>query len=253
MSIEQCLSGKVALVTGGARNMGRAFCDALARRGADVVIHHHAERSAGQAEEVAALVRAHGRRALVVGGDLSVPRVVGELFEAAQATFGRIDVVINNAGVVIKKPMVEVSEAEFDRSFGANAKAAFFVMQEAARRLQAGGRIINMGTTILGATIPFYSVYAGAKAPLEAFTRALAREIGDRGITVNVVAPGPIDTPFYHAAETPESVARATTGSVAGRLGRVEDIVPLIEFLASPESQWVTAQTLFINGGYLAR
>lgn len=253
MSISQSLEGKVAVVTGGARNMGRAFCDALARMGADVVVHHHSERSAGQADEAAALVRSRGRRSLVVCGDLSVPRTVKELFDAVQAAFTHVDVVVNNAGVVIKKPMVEVSEADFDRSFGANAKAAFFVMQEAARRLRDGGRIINMGTTILGATIPFYSVYAGAKAPLEAFTRALAKEIGARGITVNVVAPGPIDTPFYHGAETPESVARATGASVAGRLGRVEDIVPLIEFLASPQSQWVTAQTLFINGGYLAR
>jgi NAD(P)-dependent dehydrogenase (short-subunit alcohol dehydrogenase family) len=253
MSIGQCLEGKVAIVTGGARNMGRAFCDALARLGADVVVHHHSERSAAQAQEAAASVRSQGRRSLVVCGDLSVPRTVGELFAATRAAFSHVDVVVNNAGVVIKKPMVEVSEADFDRSFGANAKAAFFVMQEAARQLRDGGRIINMGTTILGATIPFYSVYAGAKAPLEAFTRALAKEIGARGITVNVVAPGPIDTPFYHGAETPESVARATTASVAGRLGRVEDIVPLIEFLASPQSQWVTAQTLFINGGYLAR
>jgi NAD(P)-dependent dehydrogenase (short-subunit alcohol dehydrogenase family) len=253
MSTEQCLAEKVAIVTGGARNMGRAFCQALARMGADVVVHHHSQDSAEQAHEVAAQVRSCGRRSLVVCGDLSVPSTVGEMFDAVQAAFSRVDVVVNNAGVVIKKPMLEVSEADFDRSFGANAKAAFFVMQEAARRLQDGGRIINMGTTILGATIPFYSVYAGAKAPLEAFTRALAKEIGGRGITVNVVAPGPIDTPFYHAAETPEAVARATTGSVAGRLGRVEDIVPLIEFLASPRSQWVTAQTLFINGGYLAR
>jgi NAD(P)-dependent dehydrogenase (short-subunit alcohol dehydrogenase family) len=253
MSLEQSLSGKAAMVTGGARNMGRAFCDALARMGADVVVHHHSERSAGEAQEVAALVRSHGRRALVACGDLSRPAVVREVFEGALNAFGRLDVVVNNAGLVIKKPLAEVTEEEFDRSFGINAKAAFFVMQEAARRLQDGGRIVNMGTTILGATIPGYSVYAGAKAPLEAFTRALAREVGGRGITVNVVAPGPVDTPFYHGAETPEAVARATTASVAGRLGRVEDVVPVIEFLASPRSQWVTAQTLFVNGGYLAR
>jgi NAD(P)-dependent dehydrogenase (short-subunit alcohol dehydrogenase family) len=148
---------------------------------------------------------------------------------------------------------VEITEAEFDLSFGVNAKGAFFVMQEAARRIADHGRIINMGTTILGATIPYYSVYAGSKAPLEDFTRALAKEVGHRGVTVNVVAPGPIDTDFYRGAETPESVARTTTASVAGRLGRIEDIVPVIEFLASPRSQWVTAQTLFVNGGYLAR
>ena len=175
------------------------------------------------------------------------------MFEATLGAFGRVDIVINNAGLVIKKPFTDISEAEFDRSFGINAKAAFFVMQEAARCIADNGRIINMGTTILGATIPFYSVYAGAKAALEDFTRALAREIGGRGVTVNVVAPGPINDPFYHGAETPESVARATTASVAGRLGHIEDIVPVIEFLASPQSQWITAQTLFINGGYLAR
>lgn len=253
MSLEQSLSGKVAIVTGAARNMGRAFCDAFARMGADVVVHHHAERSAGEAREVAELVRSHGRRALVACGDLSRPAVVREVFDGALAAFGRLDVVVNNAGLVIKKPLAEVSEDEFDRSFGINAKAAFFVMQEAARRLEDDGRIVNMGTTILGATIPGYAVYAGAKAPLEAFTRALAKEVGGRGITVNVVAPGPIDTPFYHGAETPEAVARATTASVAGRLGRVEDVVPVLEFLASPRSQWVTAQTLFVNGGYLAR
>lgn len=122
MSIGQCLEGKVAVVTGGARNMGRAFCDALARMGADVVVHHHSERSATQAQETSALVRSHGRRSLVICGDLSVPRTVGELFDAVQAAFSRVDVVVNNAGVVIKKAMVDVSEADFDRSFGANAK-----------------------------------------------------------------------------------------------------------------------------------
>ncbi len=223
MNTSHPLAGKVAIITGSARNMGRAFAEA------------------------------QGTRALVFGGNLAELAVIKQLFDETLSAFGRVDIVINNAGVVIKKPFVDISEEDFDRSFNSNAKAAFFVMQEAARRIEDNGRIINMGTTILGATIPFYSVYAGAKAALEDFTRSLAREIGNRGVTVNVVAPGPIDTAFYHGAETPESVARATLASVAGRLGHVEDIVPLIEFLASPQSQWVTAQTLFINGGYLAR
>jgi NAD(P)-dependent dehydrogenase (short-subunit alcohol dehydrogenase family) len=226
---------------------------ALARLGADITVHHHADSARDDAEETARLVREAGARAAIVGGDLANLSVVRKLFDATSEAFGRVDIVINNAGVVIKKPFTEVTEEDFDRSFGINTKAAFFVMQEAARRIADQGRIINMGTTILGATIPFYSVYAGAKAALEDFTRSLAKEIGSRGVTVNVVAPGPIDTEFYHGAETPESVARATTASVAGRLGQIADIVPLIEFLASPASQWVTAQTLFINGGYLAR
>ncbi len=247
------LVNKTAIITGAARNQGRAYAQALARNGANIVVHYHNEAAKSDAEETARLVEQAGTKALLVEGDISDVAVVKRMFEEAKNVFSTIDIVVNNAGIVIKKPMVDVTEEEFDRSFGINAKAAFFVMQEAAKTIADNGRIINLGTTILGATIPFYSVYAGAKAPLEAFTRALAREIGDRGVTVNTVAPGPLDDSFYHGAETPDSVARATQASVAHRLGRVEDIVPVIEFLASPGSQWVTAQTIFVNGGYLAR
>ena len=247
------LTGKVAVITGSARNMGRAFAEALARLGADIVVHYHSASAKSDAEETAQLVQVQGRRAVTVGGNLAEQAVVRQMFDEALRAFEHVDIVINCAGVVLKKPFVEVTEEEFDRVFAVNTKAAFFVMQEAARRISDDGRIINLGTTILGATIPFYSVYAGSKAPLEDFTRALAREIGQRGITVNTVAPGPIDDAFYHGAETPESVARATQASVAGRLGKVDDIVPIMEFLASPGSQWITGQTIFVNGGYLAR
>jgi len=253
MSSSLPLAGKVAVITGSARNMGRAFAQRLARNGTDVVVHYHAPSASNDAEETARLVREQGVRAITICGNLADLAVIRRLFDEAINTFGHVDIVINNAGLIIKKPFVEITEEDFDRSFGINAKAAFFVMQEAARRIADYGRIINMGTTILGATIPFYSVYAGSKAPLEDFTRALAREVGSRGVTVNTIAPGPIDDSFYHGQETPEAVAYATRASVAGRLGRIDDILPLIEFLASPGSQWITAQTLFINGGYLAR
>ena len=244
---------KVALITGSARNLGRAIAVALAGRGMDIVVHHHGESSRGDAGETARLVEQAGRRAVVATGDLARVAAVRELFDLAHRTLGRIDVVVNNAGVIVKKPLVEVTEDDFDRSFGINAKAAFFVMQEAARRLPEGGRIINIGTTLLAATAPGYAVYAGSKAPLEDFTRALAKEVGGRGITVNTVAPGPLDTPFYHSQEAPAAVAYARNAAPAGRLGTPDDVVPLIEFLASPASQWVNAQTLFVNGGYLAR
>lgn len=250
---ERELAGKVALITGAARNMGRAFADALAANGASVVVHHHGPESRSDADDTARRVEAHGGRALVFAGDITDTEVVRRLFAETDRAFGRVDIVINNAGVVIKKPFVEVTEADFDRSFGVNAKGAFFVMQEAARRLETGGRIINIGTTLLGATTGLYSVYAGAKAPLEDFTRALAWEIGARGVTVNTVAPGPIDTPFYHGQETQESAAFSARRSVAGRLGHVEDIVPVVAFIASPRAQWITAQTIFVNGGYAAR
>lgn len=247
------LVGKVGLVTGSARNMGRAFAVALARNGADVVVHHHGPAAKDDAEQTASLVREQGGRAVVFDGDLASVPVVKALFDAAFTAFGRVDIVINNAGLIIKKPVAEVTEEEFDASFGINAKAAFFVMQQAAKRISDGGRVINIGTSLLGATTGFYSVYAGSKAPLEDFTRALAKEIGGRGVTVNTVAPGAVDTAFFHGQENPQSVAYSAQGSVAGRLGQPQDIVPAIEFLASPRAQWVTAQTIFVNGGYLSR
>jgi NAD(P)-dependent dehydrogenase (short-subunit alcohol dehydrogenase family) len=247
------LAGKAALITGAARNMGRAFAVALAGRGADIVVHYHGPHARTDAEQTVQQVLRLGRRAVAIEGDLAQTSTARALVDAAMTTYGRLDIAINNAGLVIKKPVAEITEDDFDRCFAINAKAAFFLMKEAAARMGEGGRIINLGTTILGATIPFYSVYAGSKAPLEAFSRALAKEVGARGITVNTIAPGPIDTPFYHGAETEQSVARATQASVAGRLGRVDDIVPVVEFLASPRSQWITAQTIFVNGGYLAR
>ena len=243
------LNGKVAIITGAARNMGRAFAIRLAQNGANIVIHYHSESSKADAMETLRLVEKAGAKAINVSGDISDVSEVKHLFDETVKAFDRVDIVINNAGKVIKKPLTEITEEDFDSSFGINTKAAFFIMQEAAKRMENNGRIINIGTTILGATIPFYSVYAGSKSPLEDFTRALAKEIGNRGITVNTIAPGPIDTPFYHDQESPESVARASQAGVAGRLGKPEDIVPITEFLASSKSQWVTAQTIFVNGG----
>ncbi|MEM6539149.1 MAG: SDR family oxidoreductase [Pseudomonadota bacterium] len=247
------LEGKTVLITGSARNMGRAFAESLSARGADIVIHHHDENSVRDAEDAAHAVQKNGARVLIVSGDLADPKTVRGIFKATKEAYGRIDIVINNAGLVIKKPFVEVSEDDFDRAFGINTKAAFFTMQEAAKVIEDNGRIINMGTTLLGATTGMYGLYAGSKAPLEDFTRALAKEIGSRGVTVNTVAPGPIDTPFFHGEENEQSTAYLANMSVASRLGQIDDIVPLIDFLASEESRWVTAQTLFINGGFLAR
>jgi len=247
------LTGNVVIITGAARNMGRGFALHLAEKGANIVVHYHNSKSRAEAEETAHMIENLGAKAGLFEGDLANVPVVKELFAYTMKLFGQVNIVINNAGLVIKKPFTEITEEDFDRSFGTNTKAAFFVMQEAARVMADNGRIINMGTPILGATIPYYSVYAGAKAPLEDFTRSLAKEIGHRGITVNVVAPGPIDTAFYHGAETPGSEARAAQASVAQRLGKIEDIVPIIGFLASADAQWVTAQTIFVNGGYLAR
>ncbi len=247
------LAGKVAIVTGARHNLGRAFAVALGGMGADVVVHYHRSASLVEAEETARLVRAVGGRAALIAGDLGEVANVQRVYELAQSQFGAVDIVVNNAGKIVKKPVAQLTEAEFDALHRVNTKALYFSMQQAAQRMRNNGRVINIGTSLTAGTAPGYSAYAGTKAPVEEFSRIMAREVGQRGITVNTVAPGPLDTPFFHAAETPESTAFAARLSVAGRLGRVEEIVPLVEFLASPQSQWVNGQTLFINGGYLTR
>ncbi|KAG0029418.1 hypothetical protein BGZ81_003810 [Podila clonocystis] len=250
-AVPQDLVGKVAFVTGSAKNMGKQFAVALARRGADIVIHHR--KDAAEAEKTAHEIKALGRKTLIIQGELTSVKVIEHMFAQILSTFGHIDIVINNAGVVLKKPMAQISEAEYDQVFNINAKVPFFIMRECAKHMADYGRVINIGTTLLAITTGEYSAYAGSKAPLEDFTRALAKEAGGRGITVNTIAPGPIDTPFFYGQETKESTALFASLSVAGRLGDVRDIVPVIEFIASPGAQWVTAQTIFVNGGVTAR
>jgi len=247
------LAGKVAIVSGAARNLGRGYAVALAKNGAHVVVHYHTEKSRADAEETARLIRAQGGKAVLVAGDLSIVANVRKMYDTAFEHFGRVDIVVNNAGKIFKKPLAQVTEEEFDQSFGINTKAVFFSMQEAARRIADNGRIINIGTSLLAATTGMYSVYAGSKAAMEDLTRALAKEIGARGVTVNTIAPGAVNTPFFHGPESPESVAFVTRLHPQGRLAEVADIVPMVEFLASPRAQWVNAQTLFVNGAYVAR
>lgn len=169
------------------------------------------------------------------------------------AKFGQLDILVNTVGKVVKKPFVEISEEDFDQSFAINAKQAFFCMQAAAKRIADNGRIINISTTLVAATTGLYSVYAGSKAPLDHFTRALAKEIGARGVTVNTVAPGPLNTSFFYPVETADSKAFLSGMSPQNRLGEVDEITPVIEFLVGPGGSWVTAQTLFVNGGFIAR
>ncbi|MGQ5521968.1 SDR family oxidoreductase [Chitinimonas sp. PSY-7] len=154
---------------------------------------------------------------------------------------------------MLKKPIVEIEEAEYDAIFNLNTKAAFFVLREAGRRLRDNGRILNLGTSLLAATTGGYGAYAGSKAPLEDFTRALAKEVGSRGITVNTLCPGPMDTEFFYAAETPEAVAYLKRASINGELGKVADLLPVVKMLVAPSNNWITAQALFVNGGFVSR
>jgi NAD(P)-dependent dehydrogenase (short-subunit alcohol dehydrogenase family) len=213
------LTGKVAIVTGASRNLGRAFAEMLGTEGASVVVHYNNPNKKSEADDTAAKVHETGAKAIVEQADLTKTAEIKRLFDQMMKEFNQLDILINTAGMVIKKPFVDISEEEYDRMFAINAKAAFFCMQEAARWMADNGRIINMETSLVGATTPYYSAYAGSKAPLEDFTRALAKEIGHRGITVNNIAPGPLNTSFFYPAETQESTEYFKQQSINRQLG----------------------------------
>ncbi|MEL7258619.1 MAG: SDR family oxidoreductase [Pseudomonadota bacterium] len=247
------LNGKVAIVSGARNNLGRAFAVTLGEMGADVVVHYHREETRDQAEKTAQMVEAHGVQAALVQGDLGQVQNVRAMYDMADTQFGGVDVVVNNAGAIIKKPMAEFTDAEFERLDAINNRALFYSLREASTRVRDGGRIINTGTSLLAGAAPGYAIYSGTKAPVEEYTRMLAKELGAKRITVNSVAPGPVDTPFFHDQENERSAAYAAGLSTENRLGTVDDITPLVAFLADPASQWVNGQTLWVNGGYVTR
>lgn len=243
------LAGRVAIITGSTRNLGLATADRLAGLGADVVINYHDPGRADEAEQAAKTLSAHGHGVLAVEADVTRSAGAAELFERTVDEFGRVNIVVNNAGLVVKKPIAETTDDDFDRAFAVNARAAFLTMREAARRIEDGGRVVNVITSIVAFTIPYYGVYAASKGAVEHLTKALAKELGPRRITVNCVAPGPLNTSFYYPVENDESIAGAKARSVGNRLGEIDDVVPLIAFLCQPEQVWITAQTIRVNGG----
>jgi 3-oxoacyl-[acyl-carrier protein] reductase len=239
------LDGKVALVTGASRGIGRAIAERLARDGATVVVNY--ARSADAAQEVVAAIEARGGKAAAARADASRVEDVRRLVRGTVERFGRLDILVNNAGTAIYKPLVEATEEDFDETFALNARGTFFTMQEAARCMTDGGRIISLssGGTVAGA--PSASFYAGSKAAVEQFTKALAKEIGGRGITVNAVSPGFTDTDML--GDNPQFKELGAQLSPLGRLGKPEDVADVVGFLASGEARWVTGQNVQAGGG----
>jgi NAD(P)-dependent dehydrogenase (short-subunit alcohol dehydrogenase family) len=243
------LSGRVAIVTGATANLGLATAQCLASQGADVVLNYHRPQRREETRQAAEQLSGYGGRVLAVQADVTSASEVERLFAATVDACGGVDIVVNNAGLVIKKPLAETTDDDFDRAFAVNTRAAFLTMRQAARHIRDGGRIVNVITSIVAFTIPFYGVYAASKGAVEYLTKALAKELGDRGVTVNCVAPGPLNTSFYFPVETEESIAGAKSRAAGNRLGEVDDVAPLIAFLCGPQARWITAQTLRVNGG----
>ncbi|WP_421994857.1 SDR family oxidoreductase [Roseococcus sp.] len=255
---DHSIKGKVVLVAGGAKNLGGLIARDLARHGAKAVaIHYNSAASGSAAEETVAAIKAAGAQAIALQADLTTAGAVEKVFAEAIAAFGRPDIAINTVGKVLKKPLVEITEAEYDEMTAVNSKAAFFFLKEAGRHLNDNGKICTLVTSLLGAYTPFYAAYAGTKAPVEHFTRAASKEFGERGISVTAIGPGPMDTPFFYPAEGAEAVAYHRTAAALSKFSKtgltdIEDIVPHIRFLVS-EGWWMTGQTILVNGGYTTK
>ena len=245
-------AGKVAIVTGGSANLGRLFAESLASDGANIVIHYNSPRRADEAQGVVNGLKALGVEAVSHQGDLTSSAEIARLVDATIERFGRWDILVNTAGLIVRKPLAETTEEEYDNSFAINAKIPFFLMAQAHSKMADNGRIINIVTTQVAVTAATYSAYAGSKAPVEHFTKAFAKEIGGRGITVNCIAPGPQKTSFFYNAENEHTIAWLSGMTVSGDLGDPADVVPVMRFLAAPETRWVTAQTVYVNGGMIS-
>lgn len=243
------LTGKVAVVTGSSRGIGRAIAEQLAEMGADVVINYTS--SPDKAEQVADIARQKGVRAITVQADLARKEDVERLFSETINQLGKIDILINNAGIMKTTPLADVTEEEFDQQFAINVKGTFFACQQALKHMENQGRIVNFSTSVTGQMFPGYSVYAGTKGAVEQITRQLAKEFGSRQITINAVAPGPVNTELFSVGKTEQQLEGMRKMNAFGRLGEPEDIANVISFLVSEESQWVTGQTLRANGGFI--
>ncbi|HEY9237643.1 MAG TPA: SDR family oxidoreductase [Burkholderiaceae bacterium] len=252
------LDNKVAVIAGGGKNLGALIADSFVAAGARAIaVHYNSASSKDAADKTVAGIRAKGAEAVAFAGDLSVVENNVRLFDEAVRRFGQVGVAINTAGVVIKKPILQVTEVDYEKSFAANSKAAFFFIQQAGRTMADGGSIVTIVSSLLAAYTDGYAVYPGSKAPVEHYTRAASKEFGGRGISVNAVGPGPMDTPFFYGQESAESSAYHQSAAALSKFSRtgltdIDDIAPLIRFLVT-EGWWITGQTIFANGGYTTR
>jgi len=242
-------NGKVAIVTGASRGIGAAVAERLGRDGFSVIVNY-----SGSVEAADALVRKiqeGGGRALAVKADVSDTRAVREMFETTVSKFGGVDVLVNNAGIMTPSNIADTDDASFDKQIAINLKGTFNALREAAKRLRAGGRIINFSSSVVGLLQPTYAVYAGTKAAVEAMTSVLAKELRGRNITVNAVAPGPTATDLFLKGKPQAVIDHLAKLAPLERLGEPADIARAVSFLAGPDGAWINGQVLRANGGII--
>lgn len=230
------LKGQVVLITGGCKNLGALIARQFAAEGATLALHYNSSKTKPAADEIATSLGAK-----IYPGDLTIVKNVDQLFQSVIQDLGKPHIVINTVGMVLKKALSDISEDEYDRMFAINSKSAFFITKAAAKHIQDGGKIINIVTALLAVYTPLYTSYQGSKAPVEWFTKGLSKELMPRGVSVNAIAPGPMDTPFFYPQESDDSVAFFKSQALGGRLTHIEDIAPIIKFLCT-EGGWISGE-----------
>ncbi|MFT4438550.1 SDR family oxidoreductase [Caballeronia sp. 15715] len=240
-------NSQVAIVTGASRGIGAAVARRLANDGFAVAINYAS--SSKEADALVEELAAQGAKAVAIKADVANPDDVRALFDATEQQLGKVDVLVNNAGVLKTLPLAETSDALYDQTFGINVRGTFNTLREAAARMNDGGRIVNFSSTTLALNMPGYAIYNATKAAVEAFTHVFAKELRGRNITVNAVAPGPVATSLFLDGKTEEQIQAFAKMPPLQRLGQPEDIASVVSFLAGPDAAWVNGQILRANGG----
>ena len=244
---EKKLTGKIAIITGGSGGIGSAVCYKLAQQGAKVVVHYGG--SQGAAKQVVSKIEANGGEAVALQADLSKSADVARLFEQTEQQLGKPDIIVNFAGTGDVGKLADMDEAAFDKVFGLNTKGTFFCMKEAATRLNDNGRIVTISSGLVVRPQPGFGLYISSKAAVESMSKVLSLELGERGITVNTVAPGPTETKMY--VNSGDDAQAAAAQSPFNRLGQPEDIADVVAFVVSDECRWMTGHVFEVSGGYV--
>ncbi len=245
------LAGKVAVVTGASKGIGAAIAKQLAAEGAAVVVNYSSSKAAG--EKVVKEISALGGKAIAVQASMSKPKEVERLFAKSKKAFGRVDILVNNAGIYEFLPLEKITEEHFHKHFNLNVLGLLLASQAAANQLDgAGGSIINISSVVSTLAVPESAVYSGSKGAVDAITRSLASELGPRGIRVNAIRPGMVETEGTHSAGIAQSDMRKQVEAQTPlrRIGQPQDIAGAAVFLASDESSWITGETFVVSGGY---
>lgn len=240
------LNEKVILVTGASRGIGAAVAQQLAASGAKVIINFAGGREA--AEQTVQAIKVQGGDAIALQADVSKADEVNRMFTEAIAHYGRIDVLVNNAGIMITKLLKDTTDEDFSRQFDINVRGTFNTMREAATRLADKGSIINFSSSTTRLMMPAYSTYVATKGAVEQMTRVFAKEVGSRGINVNCVSPGPTNTELFTNGKSEELITRLAGLSAFNRIGETDDIARVVAFLAGDDAKWISGQNIGVNG-----